>query len=544
MRSSAAAAALVLLAAAGAAGKETPPDSFLPQARRTLEQYGLPATGPGAAGWLREWHADTARREAVARWIRRLGDEDFADREAAAKALAQLPLAPLDALAAAADGDDPEIRWRAKAVLARSEGKTGQILRAVFCVIAAEPPAGAVGPLLATAPMCRQPFLRDALWRALRAAAQRDDLPRLEQALAGPLPETRVAAVVGMVPLVGKGNAARFHPLLDDRDDRVALQAASALADWGDRAALAALVRLLEAGELEVRGESIEILRGLTGRNHAYAPYEPAEKRTAAAAAWRGWVESEGAAAPLHFPVVRRRSARGDLHGHTLVSLGSRGAVWELDPAGKVVWQYAINSWSAEKLLNGNVLIASLDASKVVEVDAGGNVVWSYEVIGALKAKPLHSGNVLVADFRGRRVVEINRQRAIVWQHATPDGAECFDAERLPNGNTMYGCPNVLREITPEGKTVREWKIEGRLNGFHAQPNGNVVVANYGQNRVYELGPDGRVVWQFDEPEPCDAFVLPDGRMLVSTASRIIEVDPDRKTVRQIAEAQYGSARQ
>ena len=123
----------------------------------------------------------------------------------------------------------------------------------------------------------------------------------------------------------------------------------------------------------------------------------------------------------------------------------------------------------------------------------------------------------------------------------TPD--QCFDADRLPNGNTIFGCPNLVREVTPDGKTVRQWDIKGRLNGFQTQPDGNVLVANYGQSKVYELNPAGETVWEFEEPQPCDAFRLPNGNMLISTAKRIIEIDPDKKVIRELTKARYGSAR-
>jgi hypothetical protein len=158
-----------------------------------------------------------------------------------------------------------------------------------------------------------------------------------------------------------------------------------------------------------------------------------------------------------------------------------------------------------------------------------------------MTAKPLANGNFLISDFNGKRVVEMARDKSIVWEQPTEQ--ECFDSDRLPNGNTIFGCPNLVREVTPEHELVREWKIEGRLNGFQALPSGNILVANYGAGEVYELTPDGRRVWSFKEPSPCDVFRLPEGSTLISTGARIIEIGPDDKLIRVICDAQYGSAR-
>jgi hypothetical protein len=282
----------------------------------------------------------------------------------------------------------------------------------------------------------------------------------------------------------------------------------------------------------------------LTGEGLDFAAYYDAEKRAAAILRWQQWLADKGDTAKLTFPVQRNRSARGSLNGNTLLATGSARRVFETNPAGETLWSHEIDSWSAEKLPSGNVLIASYSENKVVEVDAKGSVVWSMESISAMTAKPLHGGNFLIADFSGRRAVEVAPEgKRTVWEHATP--AECFDADRLSNGNTIFGCPNLVQEVTPAHEVVREWVIPGRLNGFQALPNGNIIVANYGTNKVYEMtpGPDSKTIWELDEPQPCDVFLLPDGSMLVSTAARIIEVGPDRKTIREICKAQYGSAR-
>jgi outer membrane protein assembly factor BamB len=384
--------------------------------------------------------------------------------------------------------------------------------------------------------------LEGAAIDALRATARPADAPAISKALSSGSVPQRVGAAAALCRISSQDHRDKLYPLLEDAESRVALEVARSLADVGDRKSLGTLVRLLDAGDNHVRTAAIVTLRGLTGQHMDYAAYETGEARAAAIKKWATWVAGEGQTAKLTFPVPRHSGARGDLAGHTLVTTGSRGQVKQFDPSGKEVFSFPIDAWSAEKLQNGNLLIASYNANKVIEVEPStSKVVWEHAGINAMKTKPLENGNFLISDFNGHRVVEMARNKQIVWEQPTEQ--ECFDCDRLASGNTIFGCPNFVREVTPDHKLVREWKIDGRLNGFQALPNGNILVANFGRSEVVELAPDGKQIWRLEEPQPCDVFRLPDGNMLVSTQQRIIEVGPDGKVLKVICEAQYGSAR-
>lgn len=530
----------LLLASAMLTAAET--SDYLATYREALKRNGISPTPDGAVGYLLELQPNENRRERVQSLIRQLGADSYVDREAATSQLLRLPAAPVEMLAEAMRGDDAEVRWRAKLILDRSENQTSHLLLAALKVLASSPPADCTSDILAVAASCRQPYLADALAEALHAAAGPNDVDALRAKLGDPDEYVRVAAAIALAGVLEPGNLAELYPLLDDANELIAIKVARTIADQGDRRCLPTLVRLLQSPDAAIRSESGFILAALTDRQMGFAPYDPPEKRAPAVAAWKQWLAAEGSTAELTFPIQRRRSARGDLQGNTLISTGSKNQVLELDPAGKIIWSYPLNSWSAEKLPNGNVLIASYTEKKVVEVDSVGNVVWEFGGVTAMSAKPLLNGNILVADFSGRRVIEVNRNKNIVWEHATTN--ECFDADRLPNGNTIFGCPNLVCEVMPDGQTVNEWKISGRLNGFQALDNGHLLIANYGEGKVTELTRDGQVVFEFAETQPCDVYRLPSGRMLVTTAARVIEVGPDKKVIRELTKAQYGSARQ
>lgn len=508
----------------------------------TLRRNAIPPTGAGAQSWLRRMQLDENESSRVRQLVSQLGDQDFQTREQATQSLLALENPPVVPLVEAEQSDNAEIAWRAKWVLDRRQPRFTGVALAALKVISYDPPPGVVDDIFAALPFCRHRNLSEAAYEALKAAAGPNDLDLLRRKLRAADPPAQIAAAVALAHVLSGDSLAELYPLLDDPDTRVVLETTRALANAGDRRSLGALVGLLESPDTQIRVESAILLQALTGLRLGFASYDSPQQRADAVRAWRDWLESDGDTAQLKFPIVRQVTARGDLRGHTLISTGSNHKVAELDASGKEVWSFEIDAWSAEKLTNGNVLIGSYTQKRVLEVDPAGNIVWELAGVSAMTAKPLLNGNILVADFSGRRVVEIDRAKRTVWEHATPN--ECFDCDRLPNGNTIFGCPNLVREVAPDGNTVNEWVIQGRLNGFQALESGNILVANYGQNKVYELSPSGEIIWEIAEPKPCDVYQTPDGRLLVSTAERILEIGLDRTVKREISKSKYGSARQ
>ncbi len=241
--------------------------------------------------------------------------------------------------------------------------------------------------------------------------------------------------------------------------------------------------------------------------------------------------------------VVEPRSpyARLPLAERTLIATGTRGVALELDGDGKELWRVPFRAWSAERLASGATLLASVEEQSVVEIDREGKVLWRYGPVAATRAKPLANGNVLVVDYPGGRVLELGRDQAIRWQHAVDE--PCFDAERLDNGHTLVATANLIQEIAFDGVTVWQWQVRGRLNGLQALADGRILVANYGANEIAELDNDGRVARRIEEPQPSDAFRLPNGHTLVATATRIVEFNAAGELHRVLATARYGSAR-
>jgi hypothetical protein len=71
-------------------------------------------------------------------------------------------------------------------------------------------------------------------------------------------------------------------------------------------------------------------------------------------------------------------------NGHYLVALGGgSGKVQEVDFAGKVYWEKAVNNPNrAVRLANGHTLVASHGDQCIYEFDAAGNECWKHACVG------------------------------------------------------------------------------------------------------------------------------------------------------------------
>lgn len=153
-------------------------------------------------------------------------------------------------------------------------------------------------------------------------------------------------------------------------------------------------------------------------------------------------------------PHFQSRMARKLANGHYLVPQDR--LVRELDPAGKVVWEYQA---PASKLENrtfcalrnaaGHPLVSLTVGNQVVEVDAAGKVVWELKD-GDLPGVPVNratalawlpNGNIVLSNYAARaphpKLVEITHDKKVVWTYvdASKQGVHEFqllDADGQP----------------------------------------------------------------------------------------------------------------
>jgi hypothetical protein len=187
----------------------------------------------------------------------------------------------------------------------------------------------------------------------------------------------------------------------------------------------------------------------------------------------------------------------------------------EMTTAGDVVWRWS--SWEhldpreypipfvedtrAEwthanaviELSNGNLMVSFRNISTLIEIERGsGRVIWSLgtpPLSGQHAPTELPNGNVLIFDngqhrlddaLSFSRVIEVDRaSKEIVWKYQD-DPVEYFyssrisNAQRLPNGNTLIceGAFGRIFEVMPDGTLVWEY-----VNPFFDGPSNRVFRA-------------------------------------------------------------------
>ncbi|HLB12778.1 MAG TPA: PQQ-binding-like beta-propeller repeat protein, partial [Dehalococcoidia bacterium] len=216
------------------------------------------------------------------------------------------------------------------------------------------------------------------------------------------------------------------------------------------------------------------------------------------------------------------RDARSLSYDRWLVTDGGDGRVYELDPnTGQVIWAVSglPNASAAKRLPNGNTLIVENGVPpRVIEVTPSRTIVWSY-TLGFLcvadscsgyptDAERLPNGNTLIAIADSTQgVMEVNPSGTIVWQYT---GIIAYSATRLSNGYILMTDSRVTgggaRIASPTGELAWNYAFGDAgapaLNlprDAQSMPDGNVLVADYGKNRVVEIDPTtNTIVWQWD----------------------------------------------
>jgi outer membrane protein assembly factor BamB len=119
-------------------------------------------------------------------------------------------------------------------------------------------------------------------------------------------------------------------------------------------------------------------------------------------------------------------------NGNILAAHEGEGAVREVDPQGKVVWEYTgvTNTGEAQRLANGNTLICCGTQKRLIEVTPDKQIAWEFKAEDAPElnltwvssVQQLKNGNLLVGNFirgkegSGAHAFEVTRDKKVVWK--------------------------------------------------------------------------------------------------------------------------------
>jgi hypothetical protein len=262
-----------------------------------LRQLGVSPDRDGLSKMLGGLSSSDKQRRHIAALIAQLGSDDYGEREAATAALQSLPRPPLRELQAATESLDPEMKYRARKILAATgESSVSVVLFAACRVIAREKLTGLARELLDAAAEVDNEPARTAMRLAMEATVGADDVPLLSAALRSQHFETRIAAVWGLSAVGGTAALEPIQALLGDNEQQpaVRLAAAEAMAIHERPAGITALVALLDADDAAVRRKALALLRAASGKSFDFDPDAPAEKRGQQRAHWAAWLKDDG----------------------------------------------------------------------------------------------------------------------------------------------------------------------------------------------------------------------------------------------------------
>ena len=273
---------------------------------KTLTDRGVSPDADGINEYLRQLHPSPELRAKALELIEQLGENNFALREEAMQKLLIMPVLDTEAISAATESNDPEVRWRAEKVLSVGRPETERMLYATFQVIKEKKLSATIPVVIDAIPLCDKKHIRLAAQAALVAAAGEGDAEVLRAALNSESDEVRTAAATALGQAIGKEADADLRALLNDEQDIVQMAAARAMANYGQRDSLATIVKLLQSEDVEVRTLASATLRSLTDKFFGYAAYDKADNRHKAVDAWEKWLAADGQTAELKVPLKPR----------------------------------------------------------------------------------------------------------------------------------------------------------------------------------------------------------------------------------------------
>ena len=177
----------------------------------------------------------------------------------------------------------------------------------------------------------------------------------------------------------------------------------------------------------------------------------------------------------------------------------------EINSKGKIVWE-----WHAQDHLtieNYTVSAASseLTHANAVEYLAEGN---AFNGKASILVSFRHIDTILAADYKTGEVS---------WEFGPGKLSGQHNPTLLENGNILVydnrnaGLGSRVAEIFPEtGEIVWEYEAEGfysgHISGAQRLINGNTLICEGAEGRIFEVDPEGNIVWEHFSPDDAQVF--------------------------------------
>jgi hypothetical protein len=507
-----------------------------------LQKAGVAVDGDGLLALFRGRTLNEEERKQIGQLIRRLGADDFNDREQALEALRKIGGRALPLVRAAQQDIDPEIAHRTERLVKEVEPLPLKPAIAAARLLARRAPADAVPVLLAYLPFAGDEAVEDEVRAALAALTPDGKAePALIAALDDPLAVKRAAAAYVLARKGDKDQRDAVRKLLEDKDAPVRWQAAAGLLAVHDRTAVPTLTALLADGPFDTAWRAEELLRRLAGdKAPAIWLSDAPETRVQCRDAWAAWWKKNGERVDLaHYEAPAR------LLGYTLGVEYNTGRVWECDIDGSIRWEIRdlAGPMDAQVLPNGHVLIAEADAHRITERDFKGAVLWEKKIEGKPTrnndggpngCQRLPDGHTFVST--PPRAMEFAADGTMVYSFNIETSVQATNSIRKAgNGRIYFTAASGICEADASGKIPGpDIKLPGGrvlYVGIEDLPGGRFLVADSRGGHVLEVGATGAILWQADVPSACGVERLPNGHTLVGANHKVLELGVDGKPV-------------
>ena len=198
----------------------------------------------------------------------------------------------------------------------------------------------------------------------------------------------------------------------------------------------------------------------------------------------------------------------------------------EVTPDKKTAWEYKapekVEIHACQPLPSGRVLVVEGGSSRIIEVDRAGNIAREIKLTtapgvqthnqyrGTRKTK---EGHYLVC-FKGEgKVVELDGEGKVLRAIKVP--GDPHEVLPLPGGHLLITCGDGHKVIELDAAEKVVWELNENdlpgnplrlMAGAQRLPDGHTVFCNYlghghigQQPQFFEITPDKKVVWQFDD---------------------------------------------
>jgi HEAT repeat protein len=475
-------------------------------------------------------------RRTIKERIGKLGDDEYSNREAAAKELLNLGRIALPQLREATKDRDPETVFRARDLIRRIEQEPSRRLpSAAVRLLALRKPPGTTEALLAYLPFVEEENLTSEVKKSLAILARRDGKldDAVVRALADDLPLLRTVAAEALVLGGGQEGRAVVRPLLKDKSPAVRTCVALALVKAREREAMPVLIDLLPAASDEQIGQIEDVLTQLAGDSAPEMLWgtEEAEKRKCRDA-WAAWWKVNGDRVDLTRLVVR------PWYGYTLLCDSSRNRVFEIDRQGKERWAvegvpFPVDAWVVE---DNRVLIAEWMGRKISERSFHGSILWSRSVSAQpVNVQRLPNGNTFIATVN--EILEVDRAGKTVYTINNVGGG-ITAAYKGRDGRIVCLARNGSRCILLDtnGTCLKDFASNrdgSWTSGIDLLPNGHILITQPNRNKVAEYDRNGKRIVEVNAPMATTATGLPNGHFLIASSGKrcAFEVDRSGKVV-------------